>query len=243
MTKKIHIITGASNNHAKSILQFLCNAKEYSKGSNIIFHVFNFGLNQDTIIEIKKIISNVNIYFFDFTKYPSYFNIAFNKGEYAWKPTAIYEISKKVNGIILWCDSGNLFTKHIDEIANFIESQDFYSPISSGTMTQWTHQSTINWFVKNYNIDGYLLEQIINLKNRSGGIIGFNNTNKIAQKIIEEWAYLASVKECIAPTGSNRKNHRQDQAVLSFLCNMYICLYNIKMKDYKYGILTHNDIG
>jgi hypothetical protein len=39
----------------------------------------------------------------------------------------------------------------------------------------------------------------------------------VYQNIVLPWRACAMVNDCIAPRGSSRKNHRQDQAVLSYL--------------------------
>ena len=39
-------------------------------------------------------------------------------------------------------------------------------------------------------------------------------------KIIKPWYECALVKECIAPEGSSRENHRQDQAALTVIMHL-----------------------
>ena len=39
----------------------------------------------------------------------------------------------------------------------------------------------------------------------------------VYRTIVLPWKTCALAKDCIAPAGSSRKNHRQDQAVLSYL--------------------------
>jgi hypothetical protein len=39
----------------------------------------------------------------------------------------------------------------------------------------------------------------------------------VYREIVLPWRACAMNKNCIAPPGSSRRNHRQDQAVLSFL--------------------------
>jgi len=51
----------------------------------------------------------------------------------------------------------------------------------------------------------------------NGAFIGFNTLNPGAKQLLNDWAKCAKNKSCIAPTGSSRENHRQDQAVLTIL--------------------------
>jgi hypothetical protein len=49
----------------------------------------------------------------------------------------------------------------------------------------------------------------------NGAVVAFDT--KKTQHIIDEWYSCALNKDCIAPVGSNRSNHRQDQAILTYL--------------------------
>ena len=70
------------------------------------------------------------------------------------------------------------------------------------------------------------------------GIVGASK-NTSTMKLIKEWAEYSQIEECIAPIGSNRFNHRQDQAVLTLL----IYLNNFQKKLSKYYKLYNVKIG
>jgi len=40
---------------------------------------------------------------------------------------------------------------------------------------------------------------------------------KVRKHLIDEWVNCGRLKSCIAPEGSSRANHRQDQALLTYL--------------------------
>ena len=48
-------------------------------------------------------------------------------------------------------------------------------------------------------------------------MIGFNAENKLAVEIVNEWAEKSKNKDLISPKGSSRKNHRQDQSLLTLI--------------------------
>ena len=43
----------------------------------------------------------------------------------------------------------------------------------------------------------------------------------MGEKVMRDWVACASDKACICPAGSNRGNHRQDQAALSLAMGMH----------------------
>lgn len=225
----MNIVTGASQNHYKSLKQFLnsCNNNYINK----IF-VYNLGLTLDSINELK-LNYNIIIKNFDFSKFPSYFNISINSGEYAWKPVIIYETMKEISGILLWCDAGNILPSELTPIITTIKNNNIYSPTSTGSIFKWTHPKTLEWF--------NVTDSVFNLYPRNGAILGFNIDNIIVCDFIKQFADCANIKDCIAPEGSNRLNHRQDQAVFTILYYKFFNNSDNCIDDY-YGIRIHQDI-
>ncbi len=124
------IITGASQNHFKSLRQFLGTLKNVQISFQC--YVYDLGIEEETLNSIKEVYPIFIYKKFDYSKYPDYFNININAGEYAWKPVIIEEVSKEVEGVILWCDSGNKILNSLQHLYNIIEYQGIYSPVSSG---------------------------------------------------------------------------------------------------------------
>ena len=53
--------------------------------------------------------------------------------------------------------------------------------------------------------------------NLNAACVAFDPTNPKARQLAEEWARCAMDEYVIAPVGSSRENHRQDQALLTVL--------------------------
>lgn len=51
----------------------------------------------------------------------------------------------------------------------------------------------------------------------NGAFVGFSRSSPTYQAVLKPWAACARDLECIAPPGSDRANHRQDQSSLSVL--------------------------
>ncbi|BFI03171.1 hypothetical protein MPTK1_1g01350 [Marchantia polymorpha subsp. ruderalis] len=113
-------------------------------------------------------------------------------------------------GIALWADAGDRFedTVSLVETFNTLKFTGFVSRNSHGTIWTRTHPLHLIFFRAN-------LPSIWDLENCEAAIVGF--TLKKYKEIARPWYECALIRQCIAPDGSDRSNHRQDQAALSVL--------------------------
>ena len=245
---RTQIITGADHTHYKTLEQWLVNMhNKIGKYNGLQIIVWDLGLSKNERNELESRFSKFcEFKTFDYSKHPPWFNISINAGEYAWKPAIIkasLDIRSRRAKYLIWLDSGHLITD-LDEfslIFSLLNNRLIYSPPSSGNIHDWTHPKTLEYLkVDTWNID------LNELRNRSGGLLAFKTTNPNVKKLITNFSSLAHIKECIAPTGSSRENHRQDQAVYTLLYYQFINKYvgqlpTINSERYL-GITGHNDI-
>lgn len=234
----INICTAASENHSKSLQQFISSVYTNVKCSFNLF-IYNLGLSESVLSKIKTQYNYNNVFLkdFDYQKYPDYYDINVNAGEYAWKSAIIKEVSEHINnGILLWCDAGNVITNSFDfnNVITFINTNKIYSPSSSGNVKRWTHPAVLQKFNINSN-------EILNFSNRNGAILGFNLNLKEVKDFITNFNNYSMQKDYIAPQGSNRENHRQDQALFTILYFHFIKQYNTQITDSYMGINIHKD--
>ena len=85
----------------------------------------------------------------------------------------------------------------------------FLFPRSSGTVREWTHKGMLKAMPPT--------EEFLDKPNRKGGVVLFDTRRAGVLKLLQCWTDCALDKNCIAPEGSSRKNHRQDQAALTIL--------------------------
>jgi len=234
----MNIVTGASQNHVKSLNQFIESVYPYQEHiQNLI--IYNLGINDSDWESIKimtksKNIENTIFKAFDYNRYPKWYDINVNAGEYAWKSAIIMEIySLFPNTILFWMDAGNKITGDLVPLINDVKINGLYSGPTGGDIKKWTHANTLE-----------ILQPVnITLMNRNGACIGFDLSKSWVQNFITEFAEYCSNKDCIAPKGSSRKNHRQDQAILTILYYKYQDIWNFKMSNFKFKCYTiHNDI-
>jgi hypothetical protein len=231
------LITGASNNHFLTLLNMINSFIKHTRTHTLI--IYNLGIDNNKWRYIEEQYKNNNFHFkiFDYSKYPSWFNINIEAGQYAWKPVIIYDTFLEFkNEIIVWMDAGNLIHDNLNLLEEYIKKNNIHSTLSSGLIKDWTHPKTIEYLKCDY------IEEI----NRNGACLGFNTKIEYIKELLEEYYNYAQDRSCIAPEGSSRVNHRQDQAVFTILFYKYLKKYNPNY-DYtnsetRYGYSIHHDI-
>lgn len=213
------IVTGASNNHYKTLIQFLLSLLKNKDNSVETIIVYNLGIDLYKWESIKERFKDAFIYkIFQYDKYPHWYNININAGEYAWKPAIIYETYLEYNNkVIVWMDSGTLI-HNIHNFENIIKEECIHSVLTSGNIKKWTHPTTIR----------LLNTEDDTLINRNASCIGINTNISWVKDFLVEFYTLSCNKNYIAPEGSSRVNHRQDQSIFTILYYKYKKIYNFK---------------
>lgn len=209
------IVVASSQAHAASLIQFLCSLIVHQ----VVFDhllIYDLGLEPSTLITIKEMFSthsNMKIRSFCYYKYPPYFNIENNAGQYAWKPVILSEVGHEVKkGLLLWCDAGNKVKDDLHPLIEFMKENSIYLPMSSTPISKCTHPDTIAYMGAT---------DISSRPCRDAGQVCFS-LNEKTLKLLDDWATHAQVEQCIAPMGSDRSNHRYDSSLLSVLYYRFV---------------------
>lgn len=230
------IVTGASQNHYKTLVQFINSFLYFYKDdTDTRLVVYNLGLDNVNGIPTNF---NIKVELFDFTKYPLYFNIKINAGEYAWKPVILFDTCEKYNSNVVWMDAGNIILSKLDDLVLSLEQDGIHTGVTSGKIIDWTFPKTLE-IMKCDN-------KFFDYENRNGACVGVNYDLNWVKRFVVDWKDCALNKDCIAPEGSSRLNHRQDQAILSVLYYQYQNIYKFKgfnNQHWKFflGYSIHND--
>lgn len=235
------LVTGSSSNHY-SLLRLMLYRILVTE-NNICVVVWDLGLSCNQYLEliesekyITKIRKDFDIfnYKFNYSNYPTYFDINKVAGSYAWKPFVIYDTYNMFKRNILWLDAGcfikNSLTYEFNEINRII----FWSLGSKTPIKKYTHQKVFE-----------ILDTELSIYNKpmcSGGVIGLFYPSLMVNKIMNLWMACALIKNCISPKGSSLYNHRYDQSVISIL----LYKYNFSCEGRKQkNFITHfdSDIG
>ena len=223
------LVTGASDNHFLTLINMIRSFIHHNETHHLI--VYNLGLSADKWHQMLQLNHPfVSFKVFDYSKYPEWFNIHIEAGQYAWKPTIIYDtFLEHPDEKIVWMDAGNLIHSQLKELEAFLDKKDVYSATSDGNIEKWTFPATIQYMNCTWK----------DRENRNAACIGFNCKTDKVKAFIKEFHDYAQIKECIAPDGSSRQNHRQDQAVFSILFYKYGFDGN---QSTHLGYSIHNDI-
>ena len=210
------IVSAASYNHGASLLQFLDSLKAAGTAQPTRVFVFDLGLGNDTKQALRRFPS-AELSSFDFETHPPHFNIAIARGQYAWKPVIIQRVLGKCDSV-LWLDAGDRVTPGaLDNAFKYLRNSDngFLSTQTSGNVGTWVHQGMRTALAQ----QGFEARGDAFMCN--GAIIGIanNHPRDPVNKIVVPWVRCAMNRSCIAPAGSSRKNHRQDQAALTVLAH------------------------
>ena len=165
------LVSGASNNHYNTLIQFINSVIKNINFNDNILIIYDLDIEESKWLYLINKFKNEKIIFkhFNYNKYPEWFNININSGEYAWKPAIIYETSleyENKNNIIIWMDSGNIIFNDLSNIKQILINNGIYTSFSCNTIKKWTHKKTLDIM----NVD----DSISNKINRNGACIGFN---------------------------------------------------------------------
>ena len=208
--RQVLLVTGADSSHFLSLVQFLESATRVEADAVVV--VWNLGLSDEEQSTLQTRFSTAHFRDFPYEDCPDYFDIQIAAGEYAWKPVAIDLTAKefeaaKYGKILIWCDSGNLLFKKLRWIRRYTSKFGVYSQFSTGSVADWTHPGML----RHFNLSGDSLA----CRNANGAIVAFDLGTQAGNVSLRLWADLARDKSVIAPEGSHRGNHRQDQALLT----------------------------
>lgn len=221
------VVTGSSSNHLYSNINTMYSILRADLRVSIVF--VDFGLDETTlgvlIRELKvmhKLQQDHNswgqLYYrkFDFSHFPTWFNISDEsiRGGYSWKVISYYDVLMESRRIVFWSDGGNQLPSSINKELTRVRRYGLYSPYSGGSLQQWMHPGSSQFLVYRKMIRKLMLGKGM----CTGGylFLDYNNT-EVMNNVVFPLVQCAYTRHCISPWKSSRKNHRQDQSILTAL--------------------------
>eukprot|EP01083_Nonionella_stella_P055797 147091_1 len=225
---KTFIITGASENHHKSMMRTAVQIAEKMSDYNIELILVDLGLRQESkdrlfsegfmrALKTRGANFNVTAHKFEFEKYPGWIS---DRLLYAWKPLVIKEIVEKFGAErLLWIDSGCSFNEKLspktwNSYLNVLSTNGVALPEleTIRTIGAFTHPGMLEYFMVSHS------SSILEKPQFAACIIGIDlRVKNVKSGILDPWFDCASKTKCLAPKGSSLHNHRYDQAALSII--------------------------
>lgn len=230
-TAPLSLVTGADSSHFRSLLQFLASVARHEPDMNV--RAYDLGLHPDERRQLERQFSRYLLPRFDYAAHPPHVHIGKGAGRYAWKPIIVWETLLETAGPVCWMDAGNMLTGRLDTIRALLGQRGVFAATSRGNLTEWTHPAMLSYFRRT-------TDWAAGKRNLSAACVGFHPRSLKALRLARKWRDGALIKRCIAPHGSNRSNHRQDQSLLTVLAHMY-GFGDAIMRD-RPGFVIHQDI-
>lgn len=213
---RLCFITGVNAPFYDSLVTYLLpSLSQYAPEAEVV--VWDLGLTEEQRNKFVNIQwGGVKMCKFNYEQYPAFFDINKCGGQYAWKSVCVQQTMQQVEAdYYVWFDSGNKLLHTPNALKWYLRWYGFYSPYSASTISALTYPGTLAY---------YRLSDIDKRSMLNGAAIGFYAHSVFACEIMAEWVDGSSKEEVIAPAGSDKSNHRQDQSVLS-------CVYYSKKKS------------
>lgn len=220
-------VTGSSSNHLYSNVNTMYSLMRADIRASIVF--VDFGLDETPFAYLLKEMKIMNIIFrnhhshgklyyrkYDFSHFPDWFDISDEqiRGGYSWKVISYYDVLEETKRIVVWSDGGNQLPVTLDREMFRVHEFGLYSPYSGGSLQSWVHGKSLKFMGANRMLRKAMLGKGM----CTGGYLFINYQNEtVMNQVLFPLLECAYTRRCISPYGSSRKNHRQDQAILSLL--------------------------
>jgi len=216
VSAKLIVVTAASSNHFGALRQML----ESLRRLHARVECYDIGLTAQEAAVLPRW-EGLVYRRFDYSAYPEHLNVEVNAGEYAWKPVIVADVVERARSAdhpsdVLWADAGCYFHA-LQPIADRIaQGKGVWVRASPGTMREWTHPGMFDSLGADPHEYGEKPNADATLVGFAAGSAQPAAIEALYRNIVLPWKACAMNKDCIAPPGSSRKNHRQDQAALSY---------------------------
>lgn len=229
--KSVTIVSAANARYFTPLVISLENIRKRPTGSSYRIIVYDLGLAPVQSEMLRSTIPHLvnEVRSFDEDKImPAHVR---KLGCYAWKPVIVEAVYREF-GSVVWIDSGN--SLHASQI-NMKGSPGFFeaavetaaaqggvlSDRTARTWQEFTHPGMTSYFSEHW--PGWDRDRFEGLEPKMENCNGaFSSWAKspMADRVLFRWKQCAMDQKCVCPPGSNRGNHRQDQAALTLLTTM-----------------------
>lgn len=196
---------------------------------NISMVFVDFGLSESglkTLIKEMTMIHKIHVllkskaqlYYrkFNFDHFPSWYNISdpMIRGGYSWKVISYFDVLNQTKHIVNWTDGGSMWSHSVLKDETRVKTYGLYTPYSGDSLQSWVHPKS-RIFLERY----HMVRKIFTGKGMCTGgyvFIDYHNAT-VMNEVVFPLLQCVYTRKCVSPVGTSRRNHRQDQAILSSL--------------------------
>ncbi len=202
------VVTAADKRFWRSLYQFLRSAERKGIERDTPFLCYDLGLGETARSLIERRFPWCKFRSFAFERYPSH--VALRRKSYAWKPIILYDICAGFNGLVLWLDCATLFrARSLGDIWDIVESNGVYALAGQSTIAE--HCDPLVLEALNVPFETRRRREIVS------GVLGFNTSLPVIQRIIATWREHALLEGHIAPRPIPSTRYKNEQDLLSIL--------------------------
>jgi hypothetical protein len=235
-------VTASDTSHAKSLINLIRSLRRMTPSAQVV--VFDLGMTPREVRNLKRTFPSVRVEKFPYKDFPAYFAVRVEAGQYAWKAQCVERVAAVSTGDLFWIDAGCVVTGTLRRIRKILGRRGIFADKAVGPSSRWTHPATFAALNAGTQDIELRRDQL------AATFIGFRLGREDVECLISDWARHSRDRNVIAPRGSSRINHRQDQSVFSILMYRFLAASTPKrllsfagywpkgVKDY----LVHQDV-
>ena len=202
-------VTASDTTHAKSLVNLITSLRLMTPSAQVV--VFDLGMTRAELLRLKNTFPTVTVEKFPYQAFPDYFDVRVEAGQYAWKAQCVEIAATSARGDLFWIDAGCVVTGSMKRIRKVLGRRGIYADKAAGPSSRWTHPLTFA------ALEAGKREVELKRDQLAATFIGFRLGREEVDRLIFDWARHSRDQNVIAPQGSSRVNHRQDQSVFSIL--------------------------
>lgn len=198
------IVTAADTSHFQPLQNLLWTISHFLPDAKVI--VYDLGLTAAESGSMHSgsapyVLKDWQLRKFDYSQYPSYFNLKTNSGFMGFRPVVMDDVAHEIgSGSLLWLDAGTQLRGFPSQL---LSTPNVYS---SCVTTTTIKEKLLSGSYTALGVTPDLLTQKIN----DPGVCSFNLDNPQALALLDKWKQVTLNPNCTAPTGANLRNHNPD---------------------------------
>jgi len=196
------IVTGANARFFRSLQQLLLSLQRWNYCNCV---VYDLGLTQPQRRDLLRRFEWIQLRALP----PSPEHVA-DVAKYGWKPTVLAQMIELHKEPVLWLDSACVVIGTLQPVTDHLAKNGIWVPLAGrGSVRERSHPATVSALSMEVEIQEGRF--------RAGGVCAFDPCRQEVLELVKEWRALAWRPEILAPLGSNLRNHRYDQTLLTCL--------------------------